>query len=245
MRIFFGILFLIGTMPLMMTGVFQVGAGALMYSHSKSLNDQLMASEERDKPYSDELDVIGHVGERSRVKDGYLALRHPDKLGEFRMISVVRTVPVRDFLEKGEATPSPEFIEILLSTRAARVAERECALLKRYLAEKCTVQHADADVDERGKQVRLKARYRFTQKNGVGHFDSTRPLRFVSVREDVQRKGTPSDSSRNAIYKKVARLCDTLRRKEGNCGISKIYITTRSRERQMLAQVQMNVLQRR
>ncbi len=205
----------------------------------------MQEAEDRNKPYSDELDVVGHVDDRSRVKDGYLALRRPDEMGDYRTISLNRTVPIREFLDKGEAKPAEEYLEIFVSTRADRVAERECKLLRDHLVEKCNVRDASVRLQDRGRSVMLRATYNFTPKNGVGSFDGERPLRFVSVSERFERKGTPSAPSRLSIYKKTARMCETLRRKEGNCGLSYLQVSSNPERRNISARATLGILQRR
>lgn len=245
MRIFFIIVFLLATLPMIMTGFLQVGAGAMMYSHSKSIQKSIDAQEARNKPYSDELDVIGHVNERSRVLDGYLALRHPQALDDFRRVSLSRAVPISEFLEAGEKKPSKEFLEVHLSTRAAKVAERECIALRKRLADQCVVRSARTSTRDNGKNITLKATYEFTPKNGIGKFDVDRPLRFLTLREKFEKKGTPSEATRTSLYRKVADMCEKLRRKEGNCGLTRLNIQANSKARRVTVLATMGVLQRR
>ena len=245
MRVFLIIVFLLASLPMIMTGFFQVAAGAMMYQTTKKISADIAIAEGRGKAYTDSLDVQGHLTRRKKPMNGYLSLLHPESMEDLRSVSVTRTVPMSAFLERGEAKPAKEYYEILVSSRAMKVAEKECALITDKLADACSVRYAKARVDERGRKVVLRADYNFIQKGGIGAFDETKPLRYVAVQERFTRKGTPSESSRRTVYRKVAEMCRPMRRSDGNCGVSHVNVSTGRDGRSLSVKATLSTLQRR
>ncbi len=245
MRIFLVILFMLATLPMIMGGFIQLSAGAMMYSATRNVQSQILASGTRGEPYKDSLDVEGHLLRKSHPAKGYLALLNANEMDDLRSIRVRQNLPLNAFLENGESKPADEFIHILLSSRARKVAERECRILKQSLADKCSVRSAEARMDKRGRHVTLRARYDFTQKNGIGTFEADLPLRYVAVKENFRRKGSVSESARASVYRKISDMCKSLRSREGNCGLSSVSVTPLDKKKGLSVKATLSALQRR
>jgi len=238
------IVFLLGSLPMIFGGFFQVAAGAMMFGAAKKVHGSLNA-DQTGHEFANDLDVTDHLDRRKRVSKGYLALRQPHEMAGLRSVSVTRTLPLKAFLERGEAMPAKEYREILISSRAEKVAMHECQIMQKKLADQCAVRNARGRLDKSGKKVSLSASYDFTQKEGIGNYDSDAPLRYVAATERIMRKGTVSESSRAIIYRKAAEMCGSVRRREGNCAVTDIRLSTGRGGRDLSASVTLSMLQRR
>lgn len=245
MRIIIIVVFLLGSLPMIFGGFFQLTAGAMMFNASRSIHADLNAAEQRGKKFKDDLDVIYHLSARKNAQTAYLALRQPNKLAGLRTVSVNRRFPIKAFLERGEKMPAKEFIDVLISSRATKVAMRECAVIQKVLADQCTVRRASGKLDKYGRGILLRASYDFTAKAGVGEYNAAVPLRFVSTTEHLKRKGTVTESSRAILYRKAAELCGPVRRREGNCAVTYVGLTTGRDGRDLSARVSLSMLQER
>ena len=176
------------------------------------------------------LELSGHKNSLDDLSDGYLAFASHDRMVAERMIQVTATVPLDDLTETGEALPAPDMAELFVHSRAPRVAERECAIVKQMLASSCEIHSVNGAVDPKGRYVTVRMWLTFVPKSERGSLPEGR-AHFTELREELDKKesGTRTTISsaaklRARYYRKAAKRCEVIRRKQKNCSPTSLWI---------------------
>ena len=183
-------------------------------------------------PLRGSLNVVNNRHEKSgRLKYGYLAMANFENIEAERSINFSTYVSLSSLLHSGEAPPDRDYRQVFAQARAVEYAHQECDLIKQYFAKECIVKSAKAKVEKNGRTVRIQARMSFVQAGGFG--DISDKSATWSFRDIGTRIKVPDASksriirSRVKVYRKVMRECDSIRRREGNCAITRILISAR------------------
>ncbi|MEM7299681.1 MAG: hypothetical protein AAF468_01245 [Pseudomonadota bacterium] len=199
-------------------------------------NDQIFA---RGSPIASHQYVTGHK-EKNHYKESYRSLARASEI-EARSISVTIPVEPKEFLKPGEALPSKENMDLFVSARSTPIGKRECALIEENLAQKCVVARSSTSSNRSGVYF-VHLRLNYFQKAPFGTVSEKDELEFREA-ESKSMKDTRSSSFRGRdllnlrrrYYNKIAKECDFLRRREGNCAITSARIASQiwSRKNQL------------
>lgn len=139
----------------MLIGVLIIGAQVMVAVRSTQLmqvysgwGDTIEDHRDRSAP-PEEVKVDGRsftlmTAEGRRVhRELEAMLRNPEKAMEHREASIETVVTANDMLKEGEALPSPAMIELMVTARAARLADDDCALMLETIAARCVVTHVN------------------------------------------------------------------------------------------------------
>lgn len=163
-------------------------------------------------------------------RSGYLPLARFDELEEQRSVRFTAHVPFSILLKPGEQPPDADMRDLLAKTRANYFAAAECRRLLSVLAKKCVVNTAHARLED--GIVRVEAYLNFIQKAGFGALDAKNKWSFSSAKLELTKdpRNTTLNRSagdRKALYRTATRHCAEIRKREGNCALSALWIDER------------------
>ncbi|MCP5000344.1 MAG: hypothetical protein GY933_16815 [Hyphomicrobiales bacterium] len=163
-------------------------------------------------------------------RSGYLPLARVEEFERQRSVRFTAHVPFSRLLRKDEDPPSSEMRELIAKTRANYFAAEECERLLDSLAKECFVEAARASLD--GDTVRIEGYLHFVQKAHFGDLDPKKDWSFSTANLDLTRNPShtttrESARDRKALYRLATKQCSEIRKREGNCALSSLWIDER------------------
>lgn len=200
----------------------------MVYQHASNVVGVINPSD----PLGGSLNVVDNRHEKTgRLKYGYLAMANYDSLDASRSVSFSTYVSLRSLLKSGEAPPDRDYRQVFAQARAIEYANQECEIIQQYFARKCSVRQAKARVEKDGKTVRINAHLSFVQAGAFGNLTDTSAtwsFRDIGTTIKVPDAATArSLRARAKVYRKVMKECASIRKREGNCAITRLSIHAR------------------
>ncbi|MEO1307844.1 MAG: hypothetical protein AAFV38_07895, partial [Pseudomonadota bacterium] len=153
-----------------------------------------------------------------------------------RSATVVRRVDITDLLADGEELPEAELLDLFVQARIARVAERDCDLMRQVLANACSPSRFSASSVE-GTIYNVTTRMNFVQTQPVGPVPGSTELILneKSFDYNVDTAGAigweDQDDAIAQLYGAAQVGCDEIYGQFGNCAIKSV--SARQRENQL------------
>ena len=210
----------------------QLYVGITMFGVVHSINSDMAEAEKAgkaDSSFSPGLEISG-IEDGGQQKYGYVALASIGKMHNNRFVSIESYVRLKDMLEAGETMPDKEMLPAFVTARVARFADAECELLKKSLAAECIVSNSNASPSGNGL-VDISFALNFIQKNEFGTIKAKKKAAYVEIEQSLISGSASTTVSlsgaaalRSSLYERAVSLCGKIRRSEGNCAISNVFI---------------------
>jgi hypothetical protein len=160
---------------------------------------------------------------------GYREMAQAEDIEANRFVTVHTFVPVRQMLRAGEEAPAPGQEELFVKSRAVHVASEECELMLSTMARQCEVHRTHAQV--KNGMAMLVMYLRFVQKAPQGTPDASRRWHYQQVTNELfdrdEKVSVGADKAKRRIaYQRAHRECGAIRRREGNCAITSMRLST-------------------
>ncbi|MBM7066849.1 hypothetical protein [Actibacterium sp. 188UL27-1] len=157
----------------------------------------------------------------------------PGEFSDRREVSATRLIDIRELLGDGETLPEPDFLDLFVEARLARLAERECAILREKIASTCTANSFRSRAIE-GNIYRVSVDMRFISRVPVGPVPESDQLILTERRFDFDSDLTNSqdqaaqDAAQALLYSGALTACNEIRAQFGNCAIKTVSSSPRS-----------------
>ena len=146
---------------------------------------------------------------------------------DYRTVRTTRMVDITDLLADGETLPEPDLLDLFVEARLARLAERDCAVLREALASTCTASGFRATAQE-GTIYRVRVEMNFISRVPVGPVPPSDRLLLHERRfaYDTELAAPPAQADQDAahgkLYEAALTACNEIRGQFGNCAIKSI-----------------------